>query len=152
MKKNEVSVKGVMSAEGVSSALNDLIRSMNEGKICIEHNEDFVTLLPADQIDFEIKAAVKKGKQKVEIELSWREVLPEEEVGSSLKISSTEPELPPEPAEEEAIPAPAGEPQVQLESETKQAEEPKAETAKPAAKKPAAKKTGGAKAKPAASQ
>ncbi|MFW5838086.1 MAG: amphi-Trp domain-containing protein [Desulfovibrionaceae bacterium] len=154
MKKNEVSVKGVMNADGVSTALRDLVQSMNEGKICVEHNDAFVTLLPAEQIDFELKASAKKGKQKIEIELSWREVPPQEDVSGGLKISSTEPEItePEDSGEEEAIPV---EPPLQLEYEVKEVpkpapapeagEEASPQKAKPATKKGGAKKPQGAK-------
>jgi amphi-Trp domain-containing protein len=169
MKKNEVNVKGVLTVSGVNAVLKDLIQSIDAGKICIEHNEVFVTLQPSDQMDFEIKAANKKGKQKIEIELSWREVLPEEDASKSLKISDTEPELPvieevpalealaeqPAPADEApAVCEPPKQSVKEEKTETPAKGEPaanpaapKPESPKPEAPKPAAKKAVAAKAK-----
>jgi len=159
MKKNEVNVKGVLTVDGVSAVLKDLMKSIDAGKICIEHNEVFVTLQPSDQMDFEIKAANKKGKQKIEIELSWREALPREDASKGFKISDTEPELPvieelAAPAELPEQSAPAEESPAACEAKGLAAEETKVEAPakaeaapKPEEPKPASKKTAAAKAK-----
>ena len=100
MKKNEVKIKGNMTAKDVAVLLEDLVKSIKAGTVCIESGDNFVTLKPGDNIDFGIEAVQKKGKEKLSIEFGWRQPVPEdEEPENVLKISSKEPkiETPPEP-------------------------------------------------------
>jgi amphi-Trp domain-containing protein len=94
MKKNEVKVKGTMDVKAVAAILEDMVRSFKEGTVCIESGKEFVTLKPAGNIDLEVEAAEKKGKQKLVIEMGWREPVPEPEAEETVfKISSKEPEI-----------------------------------------------------------
>lgn len=93
MKKNEVKVKGNLNAKDLATMIEDLVKSLKEGTVCIESGENFVTLKPGDSIDFELEAVQKKGKEKLVLEMGWRQAVPEEESAESiLKISSKEPE------------------------------------------------------------
>jgi len=89
---SEIKVKKSMSASEVCTVLDDLVKSIREGKVCIESDEEFITLNPAEKINLEIEAEMKKDKQKMTIELNWRRaVLQEQKPVSILKISSQEP-------------------------------------------------------------
>jgi amphi-Trp domain-containing protein len=95
MKKNEVKVKRTMNAEAVGVLLSDLVNSFKQGTVCIQEGPAFVTLKPVSEMEVEIVAADKKGKQKIEIELSWKEATPIQEEGgeTAVRISAEEPEF-----------------------------------------------------------
>ena len=93
MEKNEIKVKTAMDMNTAKAVLDDLAKSFKEGTICIESGSEFVTLKPSDQISLEIKAAQKKGKEKLSVELSWRQAAVSDEVGEEVfKISGKAPE------------------------------------------------------------
>ncbi len=91
MKKNEVNVKCKMEAEAVADMLSDMAKSFREGKVVIQKGSSFVTLKPIGQIDMELAAAEKKGKQKIEIQLSWKEEILSEQKEDEFRISGDEP-------------------------------------------------------------
>jgi XXXCH domain-containing protein len=51
-----------------------------------------VVLVPAGVMKVEIEAEEKKGKRKFSLELSWLEIMPEQEVTEAVTISSQAPE------------------------------------------------------------
>ncbi len=93
MKKNEVSIKCKLEADAVGSMLSDLAGNFKEGKVVIQKGASFVTLRPEGQIEVEIEAVEKKGKQKIEIQLSWKEEILLEAPDAEIKISAEEPVL-----------------------------------------------------------
>jgi amphi-Trp domain-containing protein len=93
MKKNEVTVKCKLEADAVGSMLFDLASNFKEGKVVIQKGHSFVTLRPAGQIEVEIEAVEKKGKQKIEIQLSWKEEIFLDDPETEIKISAEEPIL-----------------------------------------------------------
>lgn len=101
MKKGEVKIKGNMDLNAVTSILDDLLTSFKEGTVCIENGPEFITLKPSDLIEIEVEAAKKKGKEKLVIEMSWKQVLPITEMETGFKISCKEPD-PVEPEEEDS--------------------------------------------------
>ena len=93
MKKNEVSIKSKLEADAAASMLSDLASRFKEGKVVIQKGSSYVTLRPVGQIELEIEAVEKKGKQKIEIQLSWKEDILLETQESGIKISAEEPIL-----------------------------------------------------------
>ncbi|MFW5734720.1 MAG: amphi-Trp domain-containing protein [Oceanidesulfovibrio sp.] len=94
--KTGISVKGTMDFNSVTTFLEDLVKSFKEQQVVVQRGDEYVTLVPTDSIDLELEAAVKKGKQKLTVELAWREaVQPEEEV--TFRVTSKEPEPRPVP-------------------------------------------------------
>ncbi len=92
MSKNGIVVKGVMDFASVNSFLDDVVKSFKARKVVVQRGDEFVTLVPTDAIDLELEAVVKKDKQKLSIELAWREeVAGENEM--SFRVSSVEPEI-----------------------------------------------------------
>ncbi len=91
MKKNEVNVKCKMEAEAVANLLSDMVKNFREGKVVIQKGSSFVTLKPVGQIEVELEAAEKKGKQKIEIQLSWKEEILPEQTEDEFRISGDEP-------------------------------------------------------------
>jgi len=91
MKKNEVAIKCKMETEAVANMLSDMVKSFREGKVVIQKGSSFVTLKPVGQIEVELEAAEKKGKQKIEIQLSWKEEVLSEQTEDEIRISGDEP-------------------------------------------------------------
>lgn len=134
MKKQELSVKGNMDFDSVLKFFEDFMDGFKKRTIVVQKGDEFVTLKPADMMEFEVEAKEKKGKQKLSIELSWREEvsLTEDE---PLKVCSEEPKVEEAPAEEPAKDSTAAAPAGGAKAvETK--EDDKTKTAA-AAKKPA---------------
>ncbi|AGW13279.1 amphi-Trp domain-containing protein [Megalodesulfovibrio gigas] len=101
MSKSGLAIKGAMDFDSVSTFLTDLVASFKERTICVQRGEEFVTLKPGELIELELEVLVKKGKQKLSLELAWRdEVLTE--VEAPFKVSSKEPE-PVVPAEDPCL-------------------------------------------------
>ncbi len=78
-----------MELEKVAFYLEDLLASLKSGTLCIQQGENLVTLHPSQFVDFEVEAASKKGKEKLSIELNWRNDKEEEQ--KEFKIMSQEP-------------------------------------------------------------
>lgn len=91
MGKQGIALKGSMDFDSVVAFLEDVVRSFKEKKVCVQRGEEFVTLTPGDSIDLEVEATRKKGKQKLCIELNWREEL-HVEADMPFQVSSCEPE------------------------------------------------------------
>jgi amphi-Trp domain-containing protein len=100
--KNEIKIKQTMELGTVNDILKDLVKSFEEGTVCLEKGREFVTLRPGKVIEVEIEAETKKDKQKLNVELSWRQLEPEEEELPAIKISSEEPEMEAPTPEEDA--------------------------------------------------
>ena len=115
--KKQVTVKGTMNPQTVATILEDLLESFKKGQVVVQNGAQFVTLKPSDSIGIELEAAMKKGKEKLTLELSWQQKIEVEAPESDFSIGSEEPEIP-EPVAEPAA-----------ESEEKPAE--KAEAANP---------------------
>jgi amphi-Trp domain-containing protein len=89
--KNEISFKKTANVHEAAKILEDLARTVKEGKVCIETGKKFITLTPMGDISVEIEAEVKKDKEKMVIEMAWRRSDPVKEQSAGLKISSIEP-------------------------------------------------------------
>jgi len=72
MEKKTVVFKEKMDRNKIIACMNDLLDSFKAGTVCIQHGEDLVTLKPNAHISLEMEASVKKGKERLTIELSWR--------------------------------------------------------------------------------
>jgi amphi-Trp domain-containing protein len=93
MRKNEIRVKKNLEIEAVALVLEKLVESLRTGTVCVESENEFVTLSPAGVLDLELSASQKKNKGKLVLELNWRNVVGSDHVQSVFNISSIEPEL-----------------------------------------------------------
>ena len=100
MSKSGMEFKSTMDREQVAVLLEDLARSIRKGTVCAQQEPEYLTLSPTDVIEVEFEAAQKKGKEKVGLELSWRQEVLGEESASGFKISAKTPEVKPEPKPE----------------------------------------------------
>lgn len=105
MSKNGIAVKGTMDFESVVSFLEDLLASFKQKTVCVQRGDEFVTLAPGDNIEMELEAVEKKGKQKLTLELEWQEELDAEEA-IPFRVTAKEPEPKPEEKAEEKAEGP----------------------------------------------
>jgi amphi-Trp domain-containing protein len=88
---NEVSMKANMGLAQVVEYLETFISSLKQGKVYVEQGDNIIVLSPPDNVDVELEAVEKKGKQKFTLELAWRKKASStSETG--FKISATMPE------------------------------------------------------------
>ena len=93
-KKEEVKVKRMVSNEVTAKLLRDLANSFEKGRVCVQGGEEFVSLEPAKHVNMELEASCsKKGKEKLSIELAWKQFTEEGEKAQELVISDEEPEV-----------------------------------------------------------
>lgn len=69
--KKEIHLEKEMGTTEVISYLEDIIRNLKDRNIVIEQGDVFISLMPTEVIDVEIKAKQKKRKAKLSLELSW---------------------------------------------------------------------------------
>lgn len=100
--KNEVTAKGLMTSAAAIAVLEDLLASLKSGQVVVQNGGEFVTVKPTENIEIEIGAAKKKGKEKVFFELSWLQEIPVQQSPTAFKISAEEPVID-ETAVEEAV-------------------------------------------------
>lgn len=93
MSKSSLSLKGSMDPQSLAQLLEDMAKSIKAGTVCLQKGGEFVTLKTSGPMDFTIEAAVKKGKQKLEIAVKWEEPA-EMAAPDEITISAVEPELP----------------------------------------------------------
>lgn len=93
MSKSSISLKGSMDPQSLAQLLEDMAKSIKAGTVCLQKGGEFVTLKTSGPMDFTIEAAVKKGKQKLEIAVKWEEPA-EMAAPDEITISAVEPELP----------------------------------------------------------
>jgi amphi-Trp domain-containing protein len=94
MNKSSIVLNGTLAPEAFAKLLEELAASVKAGTVCLQKGGEFVTLKTAGGMEFEVCAAVKKGKQKLSLSVKWEEPCEETPV-EDIKISSVEPELPP---------------------------------------------------------
>lgn len=100
MGKNSMECKSVMTRAQAAELLEDLARSLRQGTVCVQRDPEFVTLKPRDGMEVVLGAAQKKGKEKLEIELTWYMEVAEAPTPSGFRITAKEPEPKPEPVME----------------------------------------------------
>lgn len=106
--KNGIVIKGTMDFQSIITFLEDVVNSFKAKTVCVQRGDEFITLTPADSIEMELEAVEKKGKQKLSLELEWREETPVE-AGVPFKVGCEVPE--PAPVEEPAADAPTETPE-----------------------------------------
>ena len=122
MSKKSMKFKTAGKSGDILNYLEKLVDSIKKGTVHMQKEGDTITLKPQGTIYFELSAAQKDDKEKIEFELSWLVGAVEAEEDVDFKISAEAPE----PKEEKPV-------------EEKPAEEKPVEE-KPAEKKPVEKK------------
>ncbi len=140
MEKDKISLEQSMALEDAIAYLEDLADGFRAGRVIVAQGDASLELIPADSVEVEVEARVKKGKAKFSLELEWRMPV---EPGEQVVITPVDAEAPaPEAAPEAAKPAPKAEAPAAKDAPKAEArpapakEAPKDKDAKPAAAKP----------------
>jgi len=93
MEKKSVVLKEKMELDKVIACLEDIVASLKAGTMCIQHGDDLITLKPTASVELEIEAVMKKGKEKLALELSWHNEKEKEKETEKMefRIMSSEP-------------------------------------------------------------
>ncbi len=70
-KKKGLALKGRIHRSDLTVMLEGMLRDFKDGNIRVGEGTGGVTLALADNLDFEIRADIGKGRQKLVIELKW---------------------------------------------------------------------------------
>jgi amphi-Trp domain-containing protein len=91
MSKKEINLNVILNKDEIIQYLESLAQNLKSEKLVIEKGNQFLSLTPSAQIEINVEAKQKKGKEKLRIELSWS--TEEASVPADfLKIFSTDPE------------------------------------------------------------
>lgn len=71
MSRQEVHMKGTIALKDAIATLEDLVRSLRAGTVCIQNSAEHVALHPGSSISLEVEATAKKGKESLALKLSW---------------------------------------------------------------------------------
>lgn len=110
MEKDKISLEQSMALEDAIAYLEDLADGFRAGRVIVAQGDTSLELVPADSVDVEVEARVKKGKAKFSLELEWRTPV---EPGEQVVLTPVETDMPapeapaaPKPPKAEAKPAP----------------------------------------------
>ncbi|MCB2225032.1 MAG: amphi-Trp domain-containing protein [Desulfarculaceae bacterium] len=147
MGKNEISYKAGLGASQALGHLEDLVRKLKAGSVCLQVGGEHVslTLDSGAPLELSLSASQKKGKNRLSLELSWKDLQRGEGAVPAMVISSEPPApepspAPAAPAREPAAPKaakPAAAPKTAA-PKTKRAASPKRAAAKKSTRKKAA--------------
>lgn len=70
-KKKELALKGRMHRSDLTDLLEGMAKDFKEGNIHIREGMEDLTFAVADNLEFEIRMDISKGRQKLVIELKW---------------------------------------------------------------------------------
>ncbi|MFP5223500.1 MAG: amphi-Trp domain-containing protein [Acidobacteriota bacterium] len=70
-KKKGLALKGRMHRSDLTDLLEGMAKDFKEGNIRIREGVEDLTLAVADNLEFEIRVDISKGRQKLVIELKW---------------------------------------------------------------------------------
>ncbi|MBI5179734.1 MAG: amphi-Trp domain-containing protein [Nitrospinae bacterium] len=91
MGKKEVGLKLTLNAKQAIGYLEDLTASLKAGTVCIQQGHEFVTLKPGKNIEIDVEAVQKSGKEKITFEMYWKRADEPATPVVDFKISSDEP-------------------------------------------------------------
>lgn len=82
-KKVDVEFENTMSREEAVSYFEAIVAGLKKGRLHIKQGDQSLDLEPAQQVDVEVRASHKKGRERIRFEIAWREARE-----SDLSISS----------------------------------------------------------------
>ena len=92
MSKEKIEVKGIVESGRAIALFEEILNLMKEGGAHFEHDGQSIDLTAGEAAEMEIEVKSKDGKQKLELELVWKDGLhlggTAEETMSGLKVSS----------------------------------------------------------------
>jgi amphi-Trp domain-containing protein len=73
MTAKSLSLEGTLAPSDLAVLLEELATGLRAGVVCLHKGEEFLTLKPGSALEFEVEAAVKKGRQRLDLSVKWRE-------------------------------------------------------------------------------
>ena len=73
MKKQELKIKQELNCQETVDLFSEVGKSISEGVLTIEYGDKKISLKPGCRFDTTIEASSKKNKQKLMIEITWKE-------------------------------------------------------------------------------
>jgi amphi-Trp domain-containing protein len=91
MGKQEIGVKRTMDLNETIKYLQELTTSLKKGEVYVQQGNEYLILKPKEKVFLEVKAKVKRDKEKFAFSIGWYN---EEHVteGDDIKITSKKPE------------------------------------------------------------
>ncbi len=71
METNKVELKQIQKISEAVTYLEGLLKGLKAGRIVVQHGDNFVSLVPAEQVQIDVSAKKKKDKEKFSLVLSW---------------------------------------------------------------------------------
>jgi amphi-Trp domain-containing protein len=93
MPKKEISYKASLSLTQAVNHLENLVDSFRKKSICLQMGAEYVffNMDEALPLEVEVSASEKKGKNNISVQITWRELKPENLDTASMVISSQAP-------------------------------------------------------------
>jgi amphi-Trp domain-containing protein len=88
MGKKGVSLETSLPLGQAVDYLEDLVRSLRQGRVVVQKGKEYIQLTPAALVKIELEAVRKKDKEKFVLELSWRADQEAEQNAASVRIGS----------------------------------------------------------------
>jgi len=101
METSKVEMKQIQKIGEVVTYLEGLLKGFKEGKIVVQQGDNFVSLVPTEQVVVEVSAKRKKNKDKFSLELSWQDAAAA--CAETVKITAKEPACAPKAAKEKPL-------------------------------------------------
>lgn len=145
MQKQKLQIKMSVGYDEAVAYMEDLLKSLKQGKVVLQKGEEFVSMTPSDQVFIEVGAKAKKDRKKFSFEISWTEC-----DDSDMKITHNDPIPIPDtvPAEKAESAPPATKPESTVPAKALAQKSAKAPAKAGSGKKTAPKKAAGKKAPP----
>lgn len=90
MSKREINIKRSVALAEAISYIHDLAGSLQEGKVFVQQGDEYVTLMPRENVALEIKVRAKKDKEKFTFSIAWDNARELSE-GADIKITAEQP-------------------------------------------------------------
>ncbi|MCA1904968.1 MAG: amphi-Trp domain-containing protein [Desulfarculus sp.] len=88
MGKKGVSLETSLPLGQAVDYLEDLARSLRQGRVVVQKGKEYIQLTPAALVKIELEAVRKKDKEKFVLELSWRVDQEAEQNAAAVRIGS----------------------------------------------------------------
>jgi amphi-Trp domain-containing protein len=93
MEQEKLKLKQRMSLEELVISLEDLSRTIRQGKLVIRQGDEYVTLEPGQEFQVSVKAKQEGEGAKISVKISWPPELSDTETSEEeLSITSEEPQ------------------------------------------------------------
>jgi amphi-Trp domain-containing protein len=91
MAKQEIGVKRTMGLNETIKYLQELTASLKKGEVYVQQGNEYLTLKPREKVFLEVKAKIKRDKEKFTFSIGWYNEAHVTE-GDDIKITSKKPE------------------------------------------------------------